>query len=160
MAEYVTFGEIMLRLKAPGRERLLQSPGFEATFGGAEANVAVSLAKFGLDSAFVSALPDNDIGDAAIRALRSFGVDTSHVRRSGKRVGLYYLEAGAGPRPANVIYDRAGSSIAEAQSGDFDWPAIFEGAEWFHVTGITPALSESAAASSLEAVAAAKRAGA
>lgn len=156
MAEYVTFGEIMLRLKTPGNERFFQSPAFEATFGGGEANVAVSLSNFGLDAAFVTALPDNDIGDAALRELRSFGVDTSLVRRSGERLGIYFLETGANQRPSKVVYDRAGSAIAEARPGDFDWERIFDGARWFHITGITPALSRSAAELSFEAVKAAR----
>lgn len=149
----------MVRLKAPGHERLFQSPTFEATFGGGEANVAVSLANFGLDAGFVSALPDNDIGESAIRELRQFGVDTTYVNRSGDRVGIYFLEVGANQRPSKVVYDRAGSSVSTAKPGDFDWQEIFGAAKWFHVTGITPALSASAAELSLEAVAAAKRAG-
>jgi 2-dehydro-3-deoxygluconokinase len=156
MAEYVTFGEIMLRLKTPANERYFQSPAFEATFGGGEANVAVSLANFGLDAAFVTALPKNEIGDAALRELRSFGVDTSLIRRSGERVGIYFLETGANQRPSKVVYDRSHSAIAEARPGDFDWDRIFDGARWFHVTGITPALSQSAADLSFEAVRAAK----
>ena len=159
MAEFVTFGEIMLRLKAPGHERLFQSPSLEATFGGGEANVAVALANFGLNAAFVTALPDNDVGISAIRELRGLGVETAHINRSGDRVGIYFLEVGANQRPSKVVYDRAGSSIATAQPGDFDWQAIFGGARWFHITGITPALSASAAELSLEAVTAAKRAG-
>ena len=148
----VTFGELMLRLRAPGRERLLQSPRLEATFGGAESNVAVSLANFGLDAAFCTVLPANPIGDAAIGELRRFGVDTRHIRRGGERLGIYYLETGANQRPSRVVYDRADSSIARARPGDFDWDAVFEGAGWFHITGITPALSASAAELSLEAV--------
>lgn len=159
MSEFLSFGEIMLRLKTPGHERFFQSPTFEATFGGGEANVAVALSNYGLDAGFVSALPDNDIGEAAIRELRSFGVDTSHVRRSGDRVGIYYLESGANQRPSKVVYDRARSSICEAAPGDFDWPAIFDGATWLHITGITPALSQSAADLSLECVKAAQEAG-
>lgn len=159
MSEFLSFGEIMLRLKTPGNERFFQSPTFEATFGGGEANVAVALSNYGLDAGFVSALPDNDIGESAIRQLRGFGVDTSHVARSGDRVGIYYLEAGANQRPSKVVYDRAGSSICEAQPGDFDWQNIFDGAKWLHITGITPALSASAAGLSLEAVKAAKQAG-
>ncbi len=159
MAEFATFGEIMLRLKTPGHERFLQSPTLEATFGGGEANVAVALANYGLDAAFVSALPDNDIGESALRELRRFGVDTTHIKRSGDRVGIYFLEVGANQRPSKVVYDRAGSSICNAQLGDFDWPAIFSGARWFHITGITPALSASAAELSLEAVVAARKAG-
>lgn len=149
----------MLRLKAPGHERLFQTPAFEATFGGGEANVAVSLANFGFDAGFVSSLPDNDIGESAIRELRRFGVDTTHINRSGDRVGIYFLEVGANQRPSKVVYDRAGSSVSTAEPGDFDWQAIFGAARWFHITGITPALSASAAQLSLEAVVAAKRAG-
>ena len=159
MARYLTVGELMLRLKTPGHERLFQSPAFEATFGCGEANVAVSLANFGLDAGFVSALPDNPIGDAAIRELRGFGVDTRHVQRDGERMGIYFLETGANQRPSNVVYDRAHSSIATARSEDFDWPRIFEGCTWLHITGITPALSASAAQLSLDAVQAAKAAG-
>ncbi|HLT92785.1 MAG TPA: sugar kinase [Woeseiaceae bacterium] len=159
MAEYVTFGEIMLRLKTPGNERFFQSPAFEATFGGGEANVAVSLANYGLDAAFVTALPANDIGDAALRELRGFGVDTSLIRRAGERVGIYFLETGANQRPSKVVYDRSHSSICEAKPGDFDWDRIFDGARWFHITGITPALSQSAADLSFEAVGAAKAKG-
>ena len=157
MAAYVSFGEIMLRLKSPDHERFFQSPNLQATFGGGEANVAVALAGFGLDSSFVTALPANDIGDAAIRELRGFGVDTGGIVRSGHRVGIYFLEAGANQRPSKVIYDRADSSICEAALGDFDWQRIFSGATWFHITGITPALSQSAADLSLEAVRAAKK---
>ena len=159
MSEYLAFGEIMLRLKAPGHERFFQSPRFEATFGGGEANVAVSLSQFGLDAGFVSALPDNEIGDGAIAELRKAGVDTRRVQRSGERLGIYFLETGANQRPSNVVYDRANSSIATAQCGDFDWPAIFAGSRWLHVTGITPALSQSAADLTLECVKAAKAAG-
>ncbi len=159
MAEFLSFGEIMLRLKTSGHERFFQSPSFEATFGGGEANVAVALSNYGLNSGFVSALPDNDIGEAAIRELRGFGVDTSMIRRSGDRVGIYYLEAGANQRPSKVVYDRDRSSICEAGPGDFDWPTIFNGAKWLHITGITPALSQSAADLSLECVKAAQAAG-
>lgn len=159
MSKFVSLGEIMLRLRTPAHERFFQSPAFEATFGGGEANVAVSLSNFGLDAEFVSALPANDIGDAALRELRKFGVDVSNVRRSGSRVGIYFLETGSNQRPSKVVYDRANSSIAEAGSGDFDWPKIFNGAKWFHITGITPALSQSAADLSLESVKAAKAAG-
>lgn len=159
MAEYICFGEIMLRLKSPSHERLFQSPNLEATFGGGEANVAVSLANFGCDAAFVSALPDNAIGDAAIRELRKFGVDTGHIKRTGDRVGVYFLETGANQRSSKVVYDRAGSSISIADSGDFDWKKIFAGARWLHITGITPALSASSARLSLEAVTAASEAG-
>ena len=158
MSQFLSFGEIMLRLKTPGHERFFQSPEFEATFGGGEANVAVALSNYGLDAGFVSALPDNDIGEAAIRELRSFGVGTSNIQRSGERVGIYYLEAGANQRPSKVVYDRNRSSICEAKPGDFDWPAIFDGAKWLHITGITPALSQSAADLSLECVQAARAA--
>ena len=159
MTDFLTFGEVMLRLKTPGHERFFQSPTFEATFGGGEANVAVALANYGFEAGFVSALPDNDIGESALRELRRFGVDTKYIRRSGDRVGIYYLESGANQRPSKVVYDRAGSSICEAQPGDFDWPRIFDNARWLHITGITPALSKSAADLSMEAVAAAKDAG-
>ena len=120
MSDYLTFGEIMLRLKTPGNERFFQSPSFEATFGGGEANVAVALSNYGLDAAFVSALPKNDIGECAIRELRRYGVDTRHIRRSGDRVGIYFLETGANQRPSKVVYDRAESSIAQCGPGDFD----------------------------------------
>lgn len=159
MTDFLSFGEIMLRLKTPGHERFFQSPSFEATFGGGEANVAVALANYGLDAGFISALPNNDVGESAVRELQRFGVDTTHIKRAGDRVGIYYLESGANQRPSKVIYDRAGSSICAAQPGDFDWERIFDGASWLHITGITPALSASAADLSLEAVVAAKEAG-
>lgn len=142
----------MLRLKAPGRERLFQSPALEATFGGAESNVAVSLAQWGQDAAFVTLLPDNAVGDAAIAELKRFGVDTRLIQRREGRVGIYYLETGANQRPSKVVYDRAGSSIALAKPGDVDWKAVFQGARWFHISGITPALSAGSADLSLEAV--------
>ena len=148
----VTFGELMLRLAPPGFERFLQSPRFDATFGGGEANVAVALATFGLPAAYVTALPDNPIGDAAVAELRRFGVDTSKIVRRKGRVGIYYLEAGANQRASKVVYDRDRSAIALAAPGEFDWDRIFDGAGWFHITGITPAISESAAALSLESV--------
>lgn len=159
MAEYLSFGEIMLRLKTPGHERFFQSPSFEATFGGGEANVAVALSNYGLSSGFVSALPDNDVGASAIGELKRFGVDTSHVRRSGDRVGIYFLESGANQRPSKVIYDRAHSAISECKPGDFDWTSIFDGAKWLHITGITPALTQDSADLSIECVQAAKQAG-
>ncbi len=152
----VTLGEIMLRLKSPGFERLLQSPVLEATFGGGEANVAASLANFGEEAAFVTALPKNAIGEACISFLQSCSIDTSLVVRGGERLGTYYLEAGSNQRPSVVIYDRAGSAIANLKPGDLDWEAIFKGATWFHITGITPALSQSAADLSLLAVRKAK----
>ena len=148
----VTFGEIMLRLAPPGFERFLQTPQFCATFGGGEANVAVVLAGFGLPSSYVTVLPQNPIADAAIAELRRFGVDTSFIVRGKGRLGIYYLEAGANQRPSKVVYDRDNSAIAIAKQGELDWDAIFEGAGWFHVTGITPAISASAAALALEAV--------
>src|SRR5579863_1243649 len=146
----VTFGELMLRLAPPGFERFLQTPRFDATFGGGEANVAVAVASFGLPSIYVTALPENPIGEAAIGELRRFGVDTSKIVRRKGRIGIYYLEAGANQRPSKVVYDRDHSAIALAKPGDFDWDSIFEGAGWFHVTGITPAISASAAALALE----------
>jgi 2-dehydro-3-deoxygluconokinase len=156
MAKYITFGEIMLRLKPPGMERFFQSPSFEATFGGGEANVAVALAKFGFNVGYASVIPANAIGDACVAELRRHGVDTSAVVRKGSRLGIYFLEVGANQRPSVVIYDRAGSSIAEAGRGDIDWEKTFAGAAWFHITGITPAISQSAAELSLEAVKRAK----
>ena len=155
----VTLGEIMLRLKPVGFERFFQSPTLEATFGGGEGNVALSLANFGLDAAFVTALPMNPIADACIRFLRGYGVDTKNIARQGERMGIYFLEAGANQRPSNVVYDRAHSSISTAQAADFNWDAIFENAGWFHITGITPAISESAATLSLKAVQEAKARG-
>jgi len=148
----ITFGEIMLRLKSPGHERLLQSSRFEATFGGAESNVAVSLAQFGVGASFVTVLPANPIGDAAVAELRRAGVDTSRIRRGGDRIGIYYLEAGAAQRPSKVVYDRAGSSIAVAKGADFNWDAAFADAGWFHISGITPAISATGAELALEAV--------
>jgi 2-dehydro-3-deoxygluconokinase len=156
MADFLTVGEIMLRLRAPGHERVLQSPTFEASFGGGEANVAVALSNYGLNAGFITALPDNDVGDAAVSELLSFGVDISHIRRSGSRIGIYFLETGANQRPSKVLYDRTNSSFAETAVGDFDWNMIFTGAKWLHITGITPALSESTAALSLDAVRSAK----
>jgi len=149
----VTFGEIMLRLAPPGFERFLQSPQFVATFGGGEANVAVALAGFGLPASYVTVLPpSNPIADAAIAQLRGFGVDTSKILRGKGRMGVYYVEAGANQRPSKVVYDRDNASIALATPGDIDWDAAFAGAGWFHITGITPALSASAAGLALESV--------
>lgn len=155
----ITFGEIMLRLAPEGYYRFLQADKYGATYGGGEANVAVSLAGFGIDCAFVTKLPNNDIAEGAVRALRAAGVDTSLITRGGDRIGIYFLEKGASQRPSKVIYDRAHSAIAEAVSADFDWQKIFDGADWFHVTGITPALSDNAAEITLAAAAAAKKAG-
>src|SRR5659263_394162 len=148
----ITFGEIMLRLAPNGYYRFVQADSLGATFGGGEANVAVSLANYGLDVAFVSKLPKHDIGQAAVNSLRKYGVDTSLIARGGDRVGIYYLEKGASQRPSKVIYDRGGSSIAASISSDFDWIKIFEGANWFHFTGITPALNDQVALICLEAV--------
>ncbi|MBQ9936541.1 MAG: sugar kinase [Lachnospiraceae bacterium] len=142
MCKVVTFGEIMLRLAPNGNYRFFQQDQMQATFGGGEANVAVSLANFGLDSVYVTKLPNNAIGQAAINNLRSFGVNTTKIARGGDRVGIYYLEKGASQRGSVCIYDRAHSSISEADISDFDWDNIFEGADWFHFTGITPALSD------------------
>jgi 2-dehydro-3-deoxygluconokinase len=156
----VTFGELMLRLSPPGAERFLQSPAFSATFGGGEANVAVSLAQLGLRSRYVTCLPANPIGDAAVRTLRAEGVDVGSIRRSGSRVGIYYAENGASQRPSTVVYDRAHSAISEMPADAIDWPAVLAGANWFHFTGITPALSAGAAAATAGAIAAARAAGA
>ena len=155
----VTFGEIMLRLKSPAFERFFQSPVLEATFGGGEANVAVSLANYGMDASFVTVLPKNDISAACVRELRGFGVDVNNIVYADGRMGIYYLEAGAVQRPSKVIYDRAESCIARTKVGDIDWDKVFDGAAWFHITGITPAISEGAAELSLEAVKAAKAKG-
>lgn len=156
----VTFGEIMLRLTSPGRERLLQSPVLLASFGGGEANVAVSLANYGWDSKFITALPDNDIASACIKQLRGFGVDVSSIKTvMDSRMGIYFIETGANQRPSKVTYDRSGSAIAVARHGDFDWKAIFKDCDWFHITGITPAISNSAAELALESVSAAKASG-
>ena len=160
MLKVVTFGEIMLRLSPPGFERLLQSPTLVATFGGGEANVAVSLAQFGLDSWYVTRLPKNPIGDAAVRALRAESVRTEAIARGGDRLGLYFVESGASQRASVVVYDRARSAISEMEPASIDWANVFAGAAWFHVTGITPALGPKAAACTAEALAAAKKAGA
>src|SRR3954462_10554156 len=159
MTRVVTLGEVMLRLKSPGFERLFQSPMLEATFSGAEANVAASLAQFGVDARFASAIPANNVGDQCVAALRSFGVDTSHIKRQGERLGVYFLENGANQRPSRVTYDRAGSSISTAKASEFDWNAIFDGADWFHVSGVTPAISASAADLSIAAARAARAKG-
>ena len=155
----LTFGEIMLRLRAPGHERFFQSNMLEATFGGGEANVAVSLANFGMDAEFMTVLPDNAIGTECIRELRRFGVGTGKIQRGPGRMGIYFLEAGANQLPSKVVYDRAWSAIAQAKPGDIDWDTVFRDVDWFHITGITPAISESAMELSLEAVQAAKERG-
>ena len=159
MPRIITFGEIMLRLKSPGYERLMQSPVLEATFGGGEANVSVSLANYGMETAFVTVLPDNDIGRACARELRGFGVDVNSIVYQPGRMGIYYLETGSVQRPSKVIYDRAGSAIAEAKADAIDWEKVLAGATWFHITGITPAISQAAADLSLAAVKAAKKLG-
>ncbi len=141
----VTFGEIMLRLQTPTNLRFIQAQTLESTFGGGEANVAVSLANYGIDASFVTKLPANPIGDWCVAEIRKHGVDTSKIARGGERVGIYFAEKGASQRASNVVYDRAHSSIATAENADFDWDAIFEGVEWFHFTGITPAISDAAA---------------
>ena len=155
--KFLTFGEIMLRLKAPGQECFFQSPMLEATFGGGEANVAVSLANYGEDAAFLTVLPDNAIADACKAELRRFDVDTKRIVTGEGRMGIYYLEGGANQRPSKVVYDRAYSSIALAKPGDIDWNRAFDGVGWFHITGITPAISESAMELSLESVKEAKK---
>ena len=159
MKKVVTFGEIMLRLKSPGFERFLQTPHFEAIFGGGEANVAISLANYGLDVAYVTALPKNDIGYACIKELRKFNIDVSNIIFSEGRIGIYFLENGANQRASKVIYDRSGSLIAIAQCGSFNFENIFKGFDWFHITGITPAISLSASQISYEAVKMAKQMG-
>ena len=159
MASIVTFGEIMLRLSPQGKEKLFQTQHFIGTFGGAEGNVAVSLANYGEDVAFITALPANSVGDACVAELRRFGVDTSLIRRSGERVGIYYAETGACCRPSKVVYDRAHSAMAETKPGDFDWDTLLRGVEWFHTTGITPAIGEGPANLVLEALKACKERG-
>lgn len=155
----ITFGEIMLRLAPEGYYRFVQANSFGATYGGGEANVAVSLANFGIDTAFVTKLPAHEIGQAAVNELRKFGVDTSRIVRGGNRIGIYFLEKGASQRPSKVIYDRAHSAIAEASPEDFDWNEIFQNADWFHFTGITPALNDTLAAICLDACKKAKELG-
>ena len=155
----VTLGELMLRLAPEGYTRFVQAEKYGATFGGGEANVAVSLANYGLDAAFVTKLPAHEIGQAAVNSLRKFGVDTSKIVRGGARVGIYYLEKGASQRPSKVIYDRAGAAFALSKSEEYDWNAIFEGVDWFHFTGITPALGANVADLTEEACKAAKAKG-
>lgn len=152
----ITFGEIMLRLAPEGYTRFVQAESYGATYGGGEANVCVSLANYGLETGFVTKLPAHEIGQAAVNSLRRYGVDTSHIVRGGDRVGIYFLEKGASQRPSKVVYDRAGSSISQAQTSDFNWNEIFEGVDWFHFTGITPALGDNVAEICMEAVKAAK----
>ena len=157
--KYLTFGEIMLRLRAPGHERFFQSNMMEATFGGGEANVAVSLANYGEDAAYLTVLPENTLGDECVKELRRFGVDTKRIQRGKGRMGIYFLEAGANQLPSKVVYDREYSAISLAKPGDIDWDNAFEGIGWFHITGITPAISESAMELSLESVKEAKQRG-
>lgn len=159
MKRVVTFGEVMLRLAPEGYYRFLQADSFGATFGGGEANVAVSLANYGIDAAFVTKLPSHEIGQMAVNSLRKYGVDTSRIVRGGDRVGIYYLEKGASQRPSKVIYDRAHSAVSEATAADFNWDEVFEGADWFDFTGITPALGDNVAEICLEAVKSAKKHG-
>ncbi|NLL08379.1 MAG: sugar kinase [Firmicutes bacterium] len=155
----VTFGEIMLRLTPPDYKRIVQAESFEVIYGGGEANVAITLANFGLESYYITKLPGNPLGQAALNALRRYGVNTDYIARGGERLGIYFCENGASQRPSLVIYDRAHSAIAQASPGDFDWERVFAGADWFHITGITPALSEGTAEISLQAVQAAKEHG-
>jgi 2-dehydro-3-deoxygluconokinase len=155
----LTFGEIMLRLKSPGNERFFQSSALEATFGGGEANVAVSLANYGMEAEYLTVLPQGAIGDACISELRRFGVYTEKILRGNGRMGIYFLETGSNQRPSKVIYDREYSSMALAKPGDIDWDLAYNGVDWFHITGITPAISNSAMELSLEAVRIAKEKG-
>ena len=159
MAKVVTLGEIMLRLSPPGYQRFAQASDFEINYGGAEANVAASLAHFGNDAAFVSKVPANAIGDAAVATLRKLGVDCSHIVRGGNRLGIYFLENGASVRPSSVVYDRADSAITKATADEFDFDAIMEGADLFHVSGITPVLSKAAAELTMTALKKAKEHG-
>ena len=152
MKKVVTFGELMLRITPPGREMILQTPNMVCTFGGAEANVAVAVSQYGDDARYVTALPANDLGRAAVAELRRFGVDTSAIKMTNKRLGLYFTETGSNMRPSKVIYDRDDSAIAAVKPGDFDWDTILADADWFHVTGITPALSESLCEATIEAL--------
>ena len=142
----VTLGEIMMRLSTPRFERFVQSDSFDVTYGGGEANVAAALSNYGLNGVFVTKVPDNALGQAAINHIRRYGVDTQFIARGGKRLGIYFLETGASMRASQVIYDRAGASVAEMDISEFDFDKIFDGASWFHTTGITPALSDKAAA--------------
>lgn len=155
----VTFGEIMLRLATPGYKRFVQADSFEVTYGGGEANVAVSLANYGMDAYFVTKIPNNEIGQSCRNYIRRFGAKTDYIKMDGDRLGIYFLESGASQRPSVVVYDRADSAIAKVKKGEFDWETIFKGKDWFHFTGITPAISKTAAEVTLEAVKAAKEAG-
>ena len=157
MAKVITMGEIMLRLSTPNFEKFIQADEFDVNYGGGEANVAVSLANYGHDAEFVTAVPNNEIGECAVAALRKYGVCTKHVARCGERLGIYYLESGCSMRPSKVVYDRAHSSISTATEADFDFEEIFKGADWFHFTGITPAISDAAAELTEKALIAAKK---
>ena len=159
MSKFLTFGELMLRLKSPGRERLMQSPSLEATFGGGEANVAVSLANYGLDAEFLSVIPSNSIGDAAIGELRRFKVGTDKIIRTDGRMGIYYLETGANQRASKVIYDRAYSAISMFDPEKYDWDSIYNNVTWLHISGITPAISEQTKDASIASVKEAKKRG-
>lgn len=159
MGKIVTFGEVMLRLSTPGHLRFGQARQYDATFGGGEANVAVSLANYGMDAEFVSRLPENDIAEACLSELRGLGVQTGHIIRGGERLGIYFLETGAVARGSKVVYDRAHSSISTIEKGMIDWDEVLRGADWFHWTGITPAISQGAADVCAEAIAAANRLG-
>jgi 2-dehydro-3-deoxygluconokinase len=155
----VTFGDIMLRLAPPGFQRFTQARSFEAVYGGGEANVAVSLASFGEKVEYVTRLPKNELGDACLMSLRSYGIHTEHIARGGERIGIYFIETGAAQRASKVIYDRANSSFATIQTGMIDWKKVFEGADWFHWTGITPAISQGAADVCREAIQVAREIG-
>ncbi|MBO5328758.1 MAG: sugar kinase [Clostridia bacterium] len=159
MKKIVTMGEIMLRLSTPNNEKFIQADEFDVNYGGGEANVAVSCANYGHNAEFVTAVPNNEIGECAIAALRKYGVETKHIAKCGERLGIYFLETGSSMRPSKVVYDRAHSSITTATAADFDFDAIFEGADWFHFTGITPAVSDAAAVLTEEALKAAKKHG-
>jgi len=159
MAKVITMGEIMLRLSTPNHEKFIQADEFDVCYGGGEANVAVSLANYGHDAEFVTAVPNNEIGECAVAALRKYNVKTDNIARTGERLGIYYLESGSAMRPSKVVYDRAHSSISTATAADFDFDKIFEGADWFHFTGITPAVSDAAAVLTEEALKAAKKHG-
>jgi 2-dehydro-3-deoxygluconokinase len=159
MARVITFGEIMMRLSPPGFLRFTQARSFDVIYGGGESNVAVSLANFGIETDYVTRLPENDLGEACLHYLRQYGVGTRHILRGGERLGIYFLENGATQRGSKVVYDRAGSAFASIRPGMIDWEPVFEGASWFHWTGITPAISEGAAAACLEAIQIAKARG-
>ena len=159
MAKVITMGEIMLRLSTPNNEKFIQADEFDINYGGGEANVAVSLANYGHDAEFVTAVPDNEIGECAVAALRKYNVGTKHIARSGERLGIYFLETGSAMRASNVVYDRAHSSISTATADEFNFDEIFADADWFHFTGITPAVSDAAAELTEKALIAAKKHG-